>query len=163
MIGDGPPVEDAAMRTTRLIAPLAATAAVAAAALPATASAGVGGNYAGDAVHPLPAFATPDWKPFESKLVMTISDHKGGGMRLTGLVATIRLWCGETAINDVRIVKGNFKGPRVAKNGSFAYRVKGVSFEGQVRKGYLTGYASGGNHECGVEGVKFRLRRARTL
>jgi hypothetical protein len=110
----------------------------------------------------LPDWAPPDTKPYESKLVMRISDHRGG-MRLTGLVATIRTFCSDVSVQYVRIVKMDFRGPRVAKNGSFAYRAKGISFSGQARNGVLEGYASGGNDSCGVEGVRFRLRRARTL
>ena len=154
------------MLKLRLIAPLAATVALAA-ALPATASAagggGPAGNYSGYAVHEsLPDWAPLDSEPFESRLVMRISDHRGG-MRLTGLVATIRTFCQQVMVKDVRIVKMDFKGPRVSKGGSFAIRVKGISFEGKAHNGVLEGYASGGNDECGVEGVKYRLKRVRGL
>ena len=150
------------MLKLRFIAPLAV---VAAAALPATAPAAgsPAGNYSGYAIHEsLPDWAPLDSEPFESRLVMRISDHRGG-MRLTGLVATIRTFCRQVMVKDVRIVKTDFKGPRVSKGGSFAIRVKGISFEGQARNGVLEGYASGGNDECGVEGVKYRLRRVRGL
>lgn len=150
------------MRTTRLIAPLAA-ASVAAALVPATALAGPAGNYSGYAIHTgLPDWVPPDTKPFESKLVMRVSDHRGG-MRLTGLVATIRKFCNDVTVEDVRIVKMDFRGPRVARNGSFSYRVKGISFSGQARNGVLEGSASGGNDSCGVEGVQYKLRRVRPL
>lgn len=150
------------MLNLRLIAPLAV---VAAAAFPATASAagsGPSGNYSGYAVHEkLPDWAPLDTEPYESRLVMTVSKYRGGAMRLTGVVATIRTFCPDPAVRDVRIVKMYFKGPKVSKNGAFAYRTQGISFEGQARNGVLEGVASGGNHECGVEGVKFRLKRVR--
>ena len=150
----------------KLSAPLAplVIAALATAAIPATASAkSPEGNYSGDAVHAsLPSWAPLDSEPFESRLVMRISDHRGG-MRLTGLVGTIRTFCANVSVKDVRIVKMDFKGPRVSKNGAFSIRVKGISFEGQARNGILEGVASGGNQECGVEGVKFRLLRTRGL
>ncbi|HEX8208183.1 MAG TPA: hypothetical protein VF587_19125 [Solirubrobacteraceae bacterium] len=151
------------MRTTRLIAPLAAAACAAAFAVPATAAAGPVGNYSGYAVHEsLPDWAPLDTEPFEFRLVMRISKHRGG-TRLTALVATIRKFCSTPMVDDVRIVKMDFRGPRVSANGSFSYRVKGISFSGRAHNGVLEGTASGGNDECGVEGVKFRLKRVRGL
>jgi hypothetical protein len=151
------------MSTTRLIAPLAVASLAAAAALPATALAGPAGNYSGYAVHEsLPDWVPPDTEPYESKLVMRVSGHRGG-MRLTGLVATIRKFCNDVTVEDVRIVKMDFRGPRVARNGSFSYRVKGITFSGQAKNGVLEGTAHGGNDSCGVEGVRYRLRRVRGL
>jgi hypothetical protein len=149
------------MSRSRLIAPLAVLSLCAAAAgAPASASAAGGtpvGNYIGDAVHPNPSWS-PDGDPFTSRLVMRISKHRGG-LRLTGLVGTVRFFCADVRVKDVRIVKMDFTGPRVSSNGSFAYRTKAVTFEGQARGGRLTGVLYGGNQECGVNSVSFTLRR----
>jgi hypothetical protein len=149
------------MPSARLTLPLAA--ACAALAFPAGALAGPAGNYSGYAVHEaLPDWAPPDSEPFESKLVMRVSDHRGG-MRLTGLVATIRKFCSDVSVEDVRIVKMDFRGPRVGPNGGFSIRAKGITFTGRAHHGVLEGSAHGGNDSCGVEGVRFRLKRVRGL
>jgi len=148
------------MKSTPFIALLAVSAA--AAVSPGVASASVEGSYRGKAIHPVPTWA-PDALPYESNLVIRLSTHRGGVMRLTGIVGRIKMFCGEASVTEVSVSKVDFRGPRVGSNGSFAYRTKGITFEGQARKGWLTGVAHGGNQECGIEGVKFRLRRQRTL
>ena len=145
------------MRILRILAPLAVAAACSAAALPATASAGTTGNYSGNITHPIPSWA-PGAEPFESKLVIRVLKA-----RVTGVVATVRYFCQEPAVNDVRILKSYRigSGPKIGKGGGFSFRLKGVTFDGEVRSGQITGNAHGGNHECGVSGAGFRLARVR--
>ena len=113
-------------------------------------------------MHPLPAWPgiDADSPHFESRIGMTVSDHKGG-MRVTSIVATIRFFCADISIRDQRIVKMSFRGPRVSKGGKFSTRIKDVTFEGTVHNGTIEGVAHGGNHECGVDAVTYKLKRRR--
>jgi hypothetical protein len=160
------------MLTTRLIAPLVAVACLAATTLPATDAAakkkkdGPMGAYGGYAVHEsTPAWVPEDAEPFKSRLSIRIGRYsrRDRTMRVTGIAGTIRTFCQEVMVKDVRIVKMHFKGPEVSRGGSFAIRVQGISFEGQANGHTLVGYASGGNQECGVSGVRFTLDRSMEL
>jgi hypothetical protein len=101
------------------------------------------GTWRGDLVHQLSATSVP----YETTIVITA--YQG---RIKTVVATVRMECGSSdplnsygyGVRDVRVLESwsSGRGPKVRKNGAFAFRADGAYFQGRLSKSSAIGGAS---------------------
>ena len=147
---------------------LLAVATLATLAPAAGAHAGMTGLYSGDAVHPNPILPTADPapEPYTTDFSVTVI-KQGGKLRIASVYAFVRTACAEdVAIQDIQLFKtwgtARKPGPRV-RGGSFTIEKKGITIEGSISSGRVTGSMRATASEgCTISGVTIDAPKRRT-
>ncbi len=105
------------------------------------------GNWAGTATYTAPPDGAAAGVQYESSIVISTGRGRGGAVRLTGLIATVRTYC-LSGVRDIRVVKPSISGgPKIGNGGGFRYSTMGVEISGILNNsasaGKLTASARG--------------------
>lgn len=128
---------------TRVLVPLAALLACLALAAPATAA--VTGNFAGETSQDLSSLGLDE--PYTTNIVFSILNG-----RVVTVSAEVRMLCGETSIQDVRVLKSyrTGRGPQIA--GGFRFTVQGAEISGNIGKKTGQGAIKASKGGCSGDG-----------